>query len=166
MISLENETSIELDIDYEKVAEQVVTHILRSLKCPFDTDISIILTDNEGIHEINREQRSIDAPTDVLSFPYLDYENAGVFPDITDDYTCIDPETGSVYLGDIVISLEKIVSQAEEFGHSCLREYGFLIAHSVLHLCGYDHMDDEERKVMEALQDKLLNEIGIVREVG
>ncbi len=166
MIFLENETDIDLGLDYEELAAQVVDATLLEEKCPFETEVNILLTDNEGIHTINRETRDIDRPTDVLSFPNLFFEAPGLF-DISDedefDYT--NPETGLVILGEIIISLEKVREQAEEFGHSLKREYGFLIAHSMLHLCGYDHMTPKEAGEMEEKQSLILDRLGITREV-
>ena len=102
---------------------------------------------------MNLEQRGIDRPTDVLSFPMIEYDAPGDFS-VIDEETgdAFTPETGELMLGDIVISKEKVLSQAEEYGHSPKREYAFLIAHSMLHLFGYDHMEEEERAEMEAHQ--------------
>lgn len=93
------------------------------------------------IHEMNLEQRGIDRPTDVLSFPMIEYEEPGDFSVIDEESAeAFNPESGELMLGDIVISKEKVLSQAEEYGHLPKREYAFLIAHSMLHLFGYDHM--------------------------
>ena len=121
------------------------------------------MTMNEQIHEMNLEFREIDRPTDVLSFPMLDYEEAGNFDFLEDCAEAFDPESGELVLGDIVISKEKVLAQAEEYGHSPRREYAFLIAHSVLHLCGYDHMEEEERLVMEQKQREILEKLEILR---
>lgn len=165
MIFLENETDIDLGIDYENIAELVVNKTLEIENCPFETEVNILLTDNDGIHAINKECRDIDRPTDVLSFPNLFFDNEGQY-DIADeelsDYE--DPETGLIVLGDIIISLEKVKEQAEEFGHSLTREYGFLIAHSMLHLSGYDHMEPDEAARMEEKQRVILDSLGITRD--
>ena len=112
---------------------------------------------------MNLEQRGIDRPTDVLSFPMIEYDAPGDFS-VIDEETgdAFNPETGELMLGDIVISKEKVLSQAEEYGHSPKREYAFLIAHSMLHLFGYDHMEEEERAEMEA-QRAIMEKVGIPR---
>ncbi len=165
MIFLENETDIDLGIEYEDIAKLVVEEALRLERCPFDVEVNILLTDNEGIHAINKETRDIDSPTDVLSFPNLFFESEGDF-DISEeelaDYQ--DPENGLIVLGDIIISLEKVAEQAKEYNHSVKREYAFLIAHSMLHLSGYDHMVAEEAEVMEGRQRLILDSLGITRD--
>lgn len=165
MIFLENETDIDLGLDYEDVADLVVNAVLKSEKCPFENEINILLTDNEGIHTINRETRNIDRPTDVLSFPNLFFEKPGIF-NISDEekMDCTNPETGMIILGEIIISLDKVKEQAKEFGHSVNREYAFLIAHSMLHLCGYDHMTPKEASEMEMKQTLILEALGITRD--
>jgi probable rRNA maturation factor len=133
-------------------------------KFPYEAEVNLTLTDNEGIHTINKEFRQIDRPTDVLSFPMLSYETPGDFA-FLDDEDCEDfnPDTGEALLGDIVISVDKVLEQAENYGHSIEREYAFLITHSMLHLFGYDHMTEEEASVMEAKQAEILNELNILR---
>ena len=117
-------------------------------------EISVTFTDNEGIREINREHREIDAPTDVRSFPILGDDEDGD----------TNPGTGAVILGDIVLSLERAREQAAEFGHSFTREVAFLTVHSVLHLLGYDHVNSEEEdKEMRARQHAILDYMGITR---
>lgn len=117
----------------------------------------------QEIHQMNKEHRGIDRPTDVLSFPMVEYEEAGQFDFLEDQYDCFHPETGELLLGDIVISKDRVIAQAEEYGHEIKREYAFLIAHSMLHLFGYDHMEEEERKTMERMQNEILNALNIVR---
>jgi len=126
----------------------------------------VLLTDNEGIHEFNREHRGIDRETDVLSFPNVDFETEGDF-DIDEEREAdyFDPDSGELILGDIIISVDKVMEQAENYGHSTKREFAFLVAHSMLHLCGYDHMEEEEAKVMEAKQEEILTALGITREM-
>ncbi len=122
------------------------------------------LTDNDGIHEINKMYRQIDRPTDVLSFPMLSYEAPGDFSKLEDDYDDnFNPDTGEIMLGDIVISVDKVLEQAESYGHTPRREYAFLIVHSMLHLFGYDHMTPEEAVQMEAKQRQILEEMNITR---
>ena len=110
-----------------------------SAKC----EINVLVTNDAGIHTINRESRNIDSPTDVLSFPMFQLE-AGNPPKDWSEYE--DPETGLVPLGDMCISLERATAQAQEFGHSVRREVGYLTIHSMLHLLGYDHLDEGEQK--------------------
>ena len=106
-------------------------------------EINVLVTDDAGIRVINRESRDLDKPTDVLSFPMFQLE-AGNPPEDWTQY--MDPESGLVPLGDMCISLERAVAQAEEFGHSTRREVGYLTIHSMLHLLGYDHLDEGEQK--------------------
>lgn len=163
-IIIEKEYSLDLGFDVDKVIYDVVNAAIDYVGCPYEVEISVTLTDNKGIHEINKEHRGIDKPTDVLSFPMVDYEMHGDFSVLEDDYSCFHPDTGELILGDIIISLEKVVSQAEEYNHSKKREFAFLIAHSMLHLSGYDHIEDEERKIMEQKQEEILNNLGITRD--
>ena len=162
-IQIDYEAERKLDIDYEKLASKVAAHILETEHCPYDVCVNLVITDNEEIKRVNTEFRSIGAPTDVLSFPMLEYETPGDFSHFESEEDCFDPDTGELLLGDIVISKEKVIAQAEEYGHSVKREYAFLIAHSVLHLSGYDHMEEEERIEMETLQREILNELNILR---
>ena len=162
---LENETEGSFAFPVEEVAQSVIEKVLEVEQCPYNVEVNILLTDNEGIREYNRQMRNIDSPTDVLSFPNLDYEEPSVF-DIEEgmeaDYT--NPETGFVIFGDIILSVDKIISQAQEYGHSQKREYAFLIAHSMYHLCGYDHMTEDEAALMESRQEHILSLLQITRE--
>lgn len=164
-IILEQEYDRALGINYKEIADKVINYALDYEKCPYEAEISLTLTDNEGIHQINKEFRDIDRPTDVLSFPLVDYEVAGKFDFLEEMDECFNPETGELMLGDILISLDKVAEQAEEYGHSCIREYAFLIAHSMLHLMGYDHIEEEDAKIMEAKQTEILEALNITREV-
>ena len=120
--------------DYETVIKNVIEAALDYEKCPYEAQVYVLLTDNEEIHEINKEHRQIDRPTDVLSFPMADYEKEGDFSFLEEAQDCFHPESGELLLGDIVISADKVLKQAENYGHSPLREYAFLIVHSLLHL--------------------------------
>ena len=161
----ENETDAEFDFNAEEIAASVIDKVLEVEKCPFSTEVNLLVTDNDGIQEYNRQMREIDRPTDVLSFPGLFFEEPSVFA-IEEgeeaDYT--NPETGNIILGDIIISVDKVFSQAEEYGHSVKREFAFLVAHSMYHLCGYDHMTEAEAAVMEAKQEKILSLLNITRD--
>ena len=164
---VENESGLTFDFSYEKLAEEVAGAVLLQENGPKDVQINLLITDNEGIHEYNRMYREIDRETDVLSFPNVDFDSPADFsialePENKADY--MDPESGELVLGDIILSAEKVFSQAEEYGHSVKREYAFLIAHSMLHLCGYDQMEEEEAKNMEARQEAVLNRLGITRD--
>ena len=118
--------------------------------------ISVMLTDNEGIRETNRDFRSIDAATDVLSFPLNELTPGEFNPDICDT----DPYTGALMLGDMMISLERCAEQSEEFGHGFEREISYLTVHSVLHLLGYDHIDEGEmKKQMRAREKEIMGDI-------
>ena len=179
---IEEEGNIKLDFDTEEIAALVIDAALELADCPYEAEINLLLTENAQIHEMNLgilsqkkienaqihemnlEQRGIDRPTDVLSFPMIEYEEPGDFSVIDEESAeAFNPESGELMLGDIVISKEKVLSQAEEYGHLPKREYAFLIAHSMLHLFGYDHMVDEERAVMEAKQKEIMEKVGIFR---
>ncbi len=162
-ITLEQEYDKDLGINYEEIADKVINAALDYEGCPYESEISVTLTDNEGIHSINKEFREIDRPTDVLSFPMVEYEKAGEFDFLEECDDCFNPETGELMLGDIIISLDKVEEQAAQFGHSVTREYAFLIAHSMLHLMGYDHMEEDEAKVMEQKQRDILDGLNITR---
>ena len=162
-VLIESECDFNFDFDYEKVANDVINTSMEHLGFPFEAEISVTITDNDGIQAINKEFRGIDAPTDVLSFPMIDYEEAGNFEAIEANDDLFNPETGEVILGDIVLCVPRILSQAEEYGHSVLREYAFLIAHSMLHLFGFDHMTEDEAAVMEQKQREILDILKISR---
>ena len=163
-ILLEKETDISFGIEYERIAEEIIKATLEYVGCPYECEVNLTLTDNEGIHEINREYRQIDNPTDVLSFPMLSYEEAGDFSKLEEDYDDnFNPDTGEIMLGDIIISVDKVFEQAESYGHSVEREFAFLILHSMLHLFGYDHMTPEEAAVMEEKQRIILEKMQILR---
>ena len=136
-----------------------IEETLKSEDFPFDTEISLTFTDNENIREQNLISRGIDRPTDVLSFPLLEQDDDGELIVYEEDMS-----ENAVILGDILISAEKAVSQAEEYGHSVLREFCFLTVHSTLHLLGLDHerSDDEEKEMFEK-QDKILEKLNITR---
>lgn len=159
----EEEGSLRLDLPCKELAERVIDKALDYVECPYEAEVNLLLTMNHEIHEMNLEFRQIDRATDVLSFPMVDYEIPGGFDFLDDRFEYFNPESGELMLGDIVISKEKVIEQAEEYGHSIEREYAFLIAHSMLHLFGYDHMDEEERVVMEKMQKEILEQLNILR---
>ena len=142
-----------INLVFEELSFQkfVISNIIR--KCIQETlkaegvdvrcEINVLVTNDHGIQVINRESRELDKPTDVLSFPMFQLE-AGVLPEDWQEYQ--DPESGLVPLGDMCISLERAIAQAQEFGHSTRREVGYLTIHSMLHLLGYDHLDEGPQK--------------------
>ena len=138
--------------NFEELVEKCARAALEEEQIEDDAEVSVTLVDNERIRELNNEFREIDRETDVLSFPLGDENRFETNPD-----------TDAILLGDIVISLEKAQSQAEEYGHSFLREVSFLLTHSLFHLLGYDHMTPDEEKEMFAKQEKVLEKLGITR---
>ena len=139
---IEEEGEIRLPFDIKETAESVVSAALEVEQCPYEAEVNLLLTTDEEIHRMNLEFRQIDRPTDVLSFPMIEYGRPGDFSGIDEERDDIfNPESGELLLGDIVISKNKVLSQAEQYGHEPKREYAFLIAHSMLHLFGYDHME-------------------------
>lgn len=159
----EEEGDLKLDIPCQELAELVINATIDYVACPYETEISLLLTMNEEIREMNANFRQIDRATDVLSFPLVAYETPGEFDFLEDSFDCFHPETGELMLGDIVISKEKVIEQAMEYGHSVQREYAFLITHSMLHLFGYDHIEDDERCLMEQKQKEILDLLNIFR---
>ena len=151
-----------LDLPYEEIAERVVNACLAAENCPFEAEVSLSFVDEEAIRELNRDFRELDRETDVLSFPMLEFEAPAVFPEEIGEED-INPDTGEVPLGDIVINVRRVKTQAADYGHSETRELAFLIAHSMLHLMGYDHMEEEERMGMEARQREILDALGYRR---
>lgn len=162
-IQIEYETDLKLDIDYDALTAKIAQHVLETENCPYDVCVNLVITDNEEIKKVNTEFRSISAPTDVLSFPMIPFETPADYSVIDDDDSYFDLDTDELMLGDMMISADKVVSQAREYGHSIEREFSFLFAHSMLHLLGYDHMEPNEAAVMEAKQAKILDDLGIIR---
>ena len=122
-------------------------------------EVDVLLTDDNGIHEINRELRQVDRPTDVLSFPEFEL-TPGQLPGPED----ADPGTGLIPLGDMVLSMERVAAQAREYGHSKRRELSYLVTHSVLHLLGYDHLDEGPMKAqMRAREEAIIALLGLER---
>ena len=161
---IEDESELTINIDYEKIADRVINEALDYEKCPYEVELNLLLNSNENIRKINNEYRNIDSPTDVLSFPMIEYEKPSDFSKLEDStLDNFNPETGELILGDIIISVPKIVEQAEKYGHSTEREFAFLVVHSMLHLFGYDHMEANDAKIMEAKQEEILNKLEIFR---
>lgn len=162
-VQYECETDISLELDCEALAKKVAQSVLELENCPYDSQVNLVLTDNSGIHEVNRQFRGIDAPTDVLSFPMIPFETPADYQILDQDESFFDLDTEELLLGDIMISAERVISQAEDYGHSIKREFCFLVAHSMLHLLGYDHMVPEEAAIMEQRQEAALEKLGITR---
>lgn len=163
-ITIEYEAEKRLDIPYEEIIREIVEESLEYEDCPYESEINVILTDDEEIRKINKETRNIDAATDVLSFPMVEFEHPAEFLHVEEDAeSYFNLENGELMLGDIMISVDKVEEQAERYGHSKTRELAFLTAHSMLHLCGYDHMEESERIVMERKQKEILERRGYSR---
>lgn len=136
------------DFNVQKLIQTILKKTIKKLKINTKHIASYIFVDLEKIHQINKEYRNIDCPTDVISFAYVDDEPTGELP---------------YELGDIFICIEKVFAQAEEYAHSPYRECAFLITHGILHLLGYDHMKQEDEKIMFQIQSEILDELGIKR---
>lgn len=163
-IAVEHEAEERLELPEEEIIRDVVLAVLDYESCPYEAEVNVIVTDNEEIRALNRQYRDIDAPTDVLSFPMLEFETPSDFSHVEEDYEdCFNPETGELMLGDIILSVDKIREQAENYGHSQTRELAFLVAHSMLHLCGYDHVEEAQREEMERKQREILELRGYKR---
>lgn len=167
-INIEYEADKRLDLDYNGIINRVVEKAVDYEKCPYEVEVNVTLTDNEAIHQINKEYRQVDNPTDVLSFPMLEFDFPSDFDGLSEllesspeDY--FNPDTGELILGDIMISVEKVSEQANNYGHSETRELAFLVAHSMMHLFGYDHMEADEATLMEKKQSEILDLLSINR---
>ena len=162
---MNHEILIETEVDgaepYADLLRRVIPAALEAEGVTFPCEVDVLFTDDEGIHQINRAQRQVDSPTDVLSFPMFSLQ-PGV-PPMAEEVEA-DPETGLVPLGDMVISLERAEAQGEEYGHGTQREVAYLAVHSVLHLLGYDHLDEGPMKAqMRAREEAILGALGITR---
>ena len=155
----------EFDFDIYETAESTVKTALLLAGFDREAEVSLSFADADEIRELNKDYRGVDSVTDVLSFPLIDFDPKRPFSEVvsSNELDYINPDTGEVMLGDIVICEEKVRSQAKEYGHSLKREFAFLICHSTLHLIGYDHIEDEDRLVMEEMQRKIMEELSITR---
>lgn len=142
----------------EKLIKSVAEGVLEFEEIDEKCEVNVMFADNDKIREINREQRDIDSATDVLSFPFLDAKNGDITVSDEDFYE------GYLSLGDIVVSLERAKEQAEEYGHSFEREVGFLTCHSMLHLLGYDHIDEADRVIMRKKEEEILKKLKLTRD--
>lgn len=148
----------------ETIVEKAILSSLDYEENPYECEVNVLFTDDRRIREINRTERGIDRSTDVLSFPMVDYERSACFEGFDDRYDLFHPETGELMLGDIVLSMDHVIDQAREYGHLRDRELAFLTVHSMLHLMGYDHMEEDEREVMEEHQRAILHRAGYERD--
>lgn len=149
-ILFDNNTEYIFDENKMNIFSSVIKESLSYENFSDNTEISVSIVTNAEIKEINKKFRNMDKETDVLSFPMIDFKTEEI-PD----------KNETIILGDIIISIEKALSQAKEYGHSIERELGFLTAHSMLHLLGYDHMEPDEEKIMFTKQEEILNNIGL-----
>lgn len=166
MIFIDNrQNKIEVTEELKVVIRDVIEYTLKEEKLFVDNEVSVIFIDNEEIKQINLEHRGIDKITDVLSFPMLHYPENKVFKDVYIDYDFeqSDLYDGKLVLGDVALSLEKSKEQSEEFGHSFIRECAYLTVHSILHLLGYDHMEEEQKNIMRRREEEILNNFKISR---
>ena len=151
--------------EFVEKLENVINFALKEEEVSVDCEISMLFVDNEEIREINNETRGIDRATDVLSFPMLDYQDKKVFKEMYKDnnfdITFMDGE--ELVLGDIVLSLERALEQSREYNHSFERESCYLVVHSVLHLLGYDHMEEDDKKIMRKREEDILGKLYITR---
>lgn len=160
---MKHEIIIESEVDfpaaYEELLERVIGQALAAEGVELPCEVNVLLTDSEGIHRTNLAMRGVDRPTDVLSFPMFDLA-VGEHPTEED----ADPETGLIPLGDMCLCMERVREQAEEYGHSVERELSYLAVHSVLHLLGYDHMDEGEQKAqMRRREEAILEQLRLQR---
>lgn len=163
-IYFENETACVFDFGMEEQLRQIVSFVKEYVRCPYEVEVSVTMVDKTSIREVNAEFRGIDRPTDVLSFPMMEYDRPADFDgEAFEETKSLSPDTGELVLGDIMLCSEVIQEQAEEYGHSAQREFSFLVVHSMLHLFGYDHIEEQERAEMESEQKKIMNQLGIHR---
>ncbi|MDA3845053.1 MAG: rRNA maturation RNase YbeY [Vallitaleaceae bacterium] len=163
MIFIENETSEPFDENLKSVVISVIESAIVIEGCPYPVEVSVTVVDEQAIQSINKDNRSIDRVTDVLSFPMVEFDSPADFEhtDFSDEAFNLD--TDALYLGDIIICYERAKEQAKRYGHSFEREIGFLTAHSMLHLFGYDHINDTDENIMKSHQEAILSKVGLSR---
>jgi probable rRNA maturation factor len=156
-IFIDNRQSVtEFTRKHGEIIKKAVKEAINTAPFSADFEVSVMIADDRQIHSLNLEHRGIDKPTDVLSFPMISYERAGVPAEAV-------PKNEVCLLGDIVISAETAARQAEEYGHSFERELAFLTVHSMLHLFGYDHENEQDRVIMREKEEYILQKMGLVR---
>ena len=161
IISIENlQSGTQIPEELEGLIRHAVEACLSEASLLQSSEVNILLVDDDRIHEINREYRNVDRATDVLSFPIVEMEEGKVLSSVGDT----DPDSDALILGDIVISIDTALRQAEEYGHSFRRELAFLVTHGVLHLLGYDHETGEQETLMREKQEAALKALGLSRD--
>ena len=159
------QNKINVNDEFLNIIDNVCNYALKEEGVLVPYQISLLLVDNLEIKEINNETRNIDRETDVLSFPMLDYPKDKVFKDVylNQKFSPIYLDGEELVLGDIVLSLEKAKEQSIEYNHSFIRESCYLVVHSILHLLGYDHMEEEEKRIMRKREEEILEGLNITR---
>jgi probable rRNA maturation factor len=159
------QNKIEVNEELINIINEVCEKALKAEEVNIPYQISLLFVDNEEIRDINRETRGIDKATDVLSFPMLDYPKDKVFKEVYKEtkFNEIYLDGEELVLGDMVLSLERAKEQSIEYNHSFNREVCYLVVHSILHLLGYDHMEDEEKKRMRKREEEILGDLNITR---
>lgn len=158
ILLINNDTEFIINKELDEILEKIILTVLDMENMSKDVEISLSIVTDEQIKELNHQYREKDRPTDVLSFPMIDFNEEEInFEEVKN------PDTGNLMLGDIIISCEQAVRQADEYGHSLKREVGFLVAHSMLHLLGYDHMTEDDEKVMIAKQNEIMDRVNLKR---
>ncbi len=160
---MEEEGFTSLSLDAKEIADMVMEAALEYVNCPYEAEVNLLLTEEDEVREMNKTFRQTDKPTDVLSFPLLEYEVPGDFSPFEWQPEAFNPDSGELMLGDIVICKPKVLAQAEEYGHGVRREFAFLIAHSMLHLFGFDHVEETQREEMEQKQREIMEKLQISR---
>lgn len=160
---MEEEGYTSLSLDAKEIADMVMEAALEYVNCPYEAEVNLLLTEEDEVREMNKTFRQTDKPTDVLSFPLLEYEVPGDFSPFEWQPEAFNPDSGELMLGDIVICKPKVLAQAEEYGHGVRREFAFLIAHSMLHLFGFDHVEETQREEMEQKQREIMEKLQISR---
>ncbi|MBQ3038474.1 MAG: rRNA maturation RNase YbeY [Clostridia bacterium] len=156
-----NQNEIEISTEIENVIKCSIDEVMAYEDCKFDAEVSVIIVDEEEMRQLNSEHRQKDSPTDVLSFPILEFDD-----DLNIVNSDFDFNDELVMLGDIVICAKRAMAQANEYGHSFIREIAFLTVHSMLHLLGYDHEHNEdEEQLMFKKQKEVLDKMGVTRNV-
>lgn len=166
MLYTENrQNKIEVTGEFIEKISEICDFALKEEEMNLEYQISLLFVDNEEIREINNETRNIDKETDVLSFPMLDFEDKKVYKEMYLDFEFDETfkDGNELILGDMVLSLEKALEQSKDYGHSFEREVSYLVVHSILHLLGYDHMIDEDKKKMRKREEEILNKLSITR---
>lgn len=159
MLVQEHRTICKLPFPPKRLANLAIEASAKHCECPYEFDVELILTTDADIEKMNAEFRNIEKATDVLSFPLLDFQEPCDFSLIETLDDSFDLDTGRLQLGTIVISREKLMEQADSYNHSPEREYSFLLVHAMLHLFGYDHIEEDDRLIMEKEQKEILNAI-------